>query len=268
MKDLRIAVAIMNSPISETQANRDKMTGLIESASKQGAELICFPELNITGYTSREDIIQYAEPVPGPSTRLLIQTAKTENMVILAGMAEKDTKNRIYASHIIAKPDGTMGVYRKLHIAPPEKKIFTPGNTIPLFQIHDIHFGIQLCYDAHFPDLSTYMAAKGAHIIFFSHASPRGTSGQKFDSWMRHLPARAYDNSLFVIACNQTGDNKNGLVFPGVSMIISPSGEVLDSDTSGKEGLLIADLKAKDLNTVRNHKMRYFFPNRRPELYE
>ena len=55
--------------------------------------------------------------------------------------------------------------------------------------------------------------------------------------------------------------------FPGIAVIIGPSGDVIGKDVSGREGVLIADLKAKDLKRVRNHRMRYFLPNRRPELY-
>ncbi len=70
--------------------------------------------------------------------------------------------------------------------------------------------GIQLCYDAHFPELSTRMAVNGADIIFMPHASPRGTPSQKLTSWLRHLTARAFDNGVFIVACNQNGDNQKG----------------------------------------------------------
>ena len=85
---------------------------------------------------------------------------------------------------------------------------------------------------------------------------------------MRHLPARAFDNSLFIVACNQTGENEKGLGFPGIAVIIGPSGKVIHKDLSGKEGVLLATLKAEDLIRVRSHRMRYFIPNRRPELYD
>ena len=267
MKDIRIAAVISNSPVNKTRRNLDQMVRLVEEARKKGASIICFPEMNITGYSTREDIIDAAEPVPGPATREIVKLAESENIVILAGMAEKDIKGRIFASHLIIKPYEPLGVYRKLHISPPERTIFTPGNKIPLFESHGVKFGIQLCYDAHFPELSTYMAINGADIIFIPHASPRGTPDEKFRSWMRHLPARAYDNSLFVIAYNQTGDNGKGLSFPGVAMIIGPSGNILAKDLSGKEGILVYDLKVDEINRVRNHRMRFFLPNRRPELY-
>ena len=267
MKDIRIAAVISNSPVNEIRHNLDQMIRWVEKARKKGASIICFPEMNITGYTTGEDIINAAEPVPGPATKEIVKLAESENIVILAGIAEKDSNGRIFASHVIIKPYEPLSVYRKLQISPPERTIFTPGNKIPLFEFQGVKFGIQLCYDAHFPELSTCMAVNGADIIFIPHASPRGTSDEKFRSWMRHLPARAYDNSLFVIACNQTGDNGKGLNFPGVAMVIGPSGKVLSKDLSGKEGILVYELKVDELNRVRNHRMRFFLPNRRPELY-
>jgi predicted amidohydrolase len=84
---------------------------------------------------------------------------------------------------------------------------------------------------------------------------------------MRHLTARAYDNGLYIVACNQIGDNCNGLVFPGNAVVIDPSGNILDTKLDDSEGLLVADLTAEALEHVRGHRMRYFLPNRRPDLY-
>jgi N-carbamoylputrescine amidase len=145
--------------------------------------------------------------------------------------------------------------------------VFSAGAIVPVFEIQGVKLGIQLCYDVHFPELSTRMAIDDADVIFMPHASPRGTPEQKFNSWMRHLPARAFDNGLYVVACNQTGDNQNGLNFPGLSVIFNPSGQIIKKDTSGKEKIIIADLKAEGLAKVRDHRMRYFLPNRRPGLY-
>ena len=85
---------------------------------------------------------------------------------------------------------------------------------------------------------------------------------------MRHLAARAFDNGLFVVACNQIGENDKGLHFPGISMIIGPSGNVIEKNLSNTESLMITDLKSETLIRVREHRMRYFLPNRRPELYD
>ena len=267
MQDIRIAAAVTHCPVGWLRRNLDSTRKWIEAAQRRHAALICFPELNLTGYSNLHAIRQIAQPIPGPVTDELSQLARSTDITVLAGMVEKDAQGRIFASHVVVKPDGEVGLYRKLHTAPPERPIYTPGNKIPLFETRGVKFGIQLCYDAHFPELSTCMALKGADIIFVPHASPRGTPDEKHNSWMRHLTARAYDNGLFIVACNQCGENRKGLRFPGNAVVIGPSGEIHKQSLGGKEGLLVVDLKAADLAHVREHKMRYFLPNRRPELY-
>ena len=124
-----------------------------------------------------------------------------------------------------------------MHLAPPEQSVFTLGNTVTIIKIRGISFGVLLCYDAHFPVLTTLMALSGADASFIPHASPRGTPDQKLESRMRHLTARAFDNALFIIVCNQTGSNGAGLTFPGIAIVIDPSGHVIEKYTRGKEGL-------------------------------
>jgi predicted amidohydrolase len=268
MQDIRIAAVIFNSIVNQVQNNLERMASWIRRAKKQGAQLICFPEMTVTGYSTRPAIKDAAEAVPGPISRHLQELAHDHQTIILAGMAEKDEEGRVFATHLVVTSEKISGVYRKIHIAPPERGIFSPGDTVSLFEAAGIKLGIQLCYDAHFPELSTRMALGGADVIFMPHASPRGTPQEKFNSWMRHLTARAFDNGVFIVACNQIGKNQKGLEFPGLAVVIGPSGNLLKDKTTERESMLVADLKADDLADVRGHKMRYFLPNRRPELYE
>ena len=267
MKDIRIAAVMMNCPVGRVDDNLDRMAGWIERAKKRGAELVCFPEMNVSGYSTLDAIKDFAETVPGKISQSVLRLAREFKLAILAGLPEMDAEGRVYAGHLVVTPRGVAGTYRKIHIAPPETEIFSAGDSVALFKFKGIKLGIQLCYDVHFPELSTRMATDGADVIFMPHASPRGRPAQKFDSWMRHLPARAFDNGLYVVACNQTGNNQNGLNFPGLAVILDPAGRVIKKYTGGKEDIIVADLKAEELERVRGHRMRYFLPNRRPELY-
>jgi predicted amidohydrolase len=266
MKDLRIALVVCSSPTGEIQSNLKAMGRWIDMAVEKGAHLVCFPEMNITGYCNLSEIREAALRVDGPEVRSLSELAARLKVTVLAGMAERDRHQRTRATHLVLTPDGRLAVYRKLHIAPPEQAVFAAGNRTPVFRTERLNFGIQLCYDAHFPEVSTRMALDGADAIFIPHASPRGTPEKKFDSWMRHLTARAFDNSVFVIAWNQVGDNCKGLTFPGVGVVLNPSGEVIAKLLTRQEEMLVVDLKAADLEQVRRHKMRYFLPNRRSDL--
>lgn len=267
MKDCRIALVTFHSEVSETEKNVARMVRWIHTAKQKDVSLICFPECSITGYISGKEVRDIAEPISSPYIRQLQDLSRDEKMVILAGMIEKDASNGVFASHVMITPEGEVGVYRKLHLAPPEQTYFSAGNKVPVFTACGITFGIQLCYDIHFPELSTYMALQQIDALFVPHASPRGTPGEKYTSWLRHLPARAYDNGIFVFACNQVGQNGRNLTFPGVAVAIDPSGEVFAKQLSEGEDMVIIDINAQELRKVRTHRMRYFLPNRRADLF-
>lgn len=267
MMDLRVAAAVCRSPLGSMAENLERTRHWVLRAKAAGADLVCFPELNLSGYGRHPDMDSLAQPVPGPASHRMSELACATGLVILAGLVERNPAGKPFATHGVFQPDGQVLTYRKLHLAPPEKDLYAAGAQIPVFTFRQTCFGIQLCYDAHFPELTTRMVALGAEVIFFPHASPRGDARGKHLSWMRHLPARSFDNSIFVLACNQIGNNGMGLEFPGNAVAIDPSGHVLTQRLEKSEGLLLADLRASDLADVRCHPMRHFFPNRRTDLY-
>jgi len=243
------------------------MESFVQQAADQGANMVCFPEMSITGYSTRETIRKYAEPIPGPSTEAVARIARENHIVVLAGLLEMIEGNSLTISQIVVSPDGLMGIYRKLHLGPPEQDLYKPGDELPIFRYRGVAFGIELCYDAHFPELSTLLALKGAEVLFVPYASPRGSPEEKYNSWLRYLSARAYDNSVFVVTCNQVGDSGAGLTFPGVAFIFDPKGQVMTERKGEDEGMIVADLRSEDFTYVRSHRMRFFLPQRRPELY-
>jgi N-carbamoylputrescine amidase len=258
---------VFYSSVKDIEGNLNRTIEWVKRAKERGASIVCFPELNLTGYNLSGDGDKPALKVPGEETDELARVAESLDVAILAGMRERVGSGKYYAAHAVIKPDKSVEIYRKLHVAPPESRTFGKGNRILLFDLFNIRFGIQLCYDAHFPELSTMMAEMGAEILFFPHASPRGSPEAKYESWMRHLTARAYDNSLFVVAVNQCRMNENGLNFPGVALAIDPSGFPFESFLRNREGLMVFDLKEKQLNSVRGHPMRFFLPQRRHDLF-
>ncbi len=269
MKDVIIALAVQNSICGKFEENLSKCIKYSNKAAKEGASIVLFPEMNLTGYTSGEKLQSIAKPLSDELISTLQNISTNKSITILAGLAHQDKDNKIYASHFAIMPDKSFFIYKKTHTAPPEKNTLSQGNKIEICydKFNNLNFGIQLCYDAHFPQLSSSMAIKGADLIMIPHASPRGTSLEKHQSWMRHLTARAFDNGIFIAACNQTGENGLGLSFPGVAVIIGPDGKIISKYLETKEGLLISKLSGKQLNEIHSHRMKYFLPNRRDDLY-
>lgn len=267
MTKIIAALAIQNCPAGEFGANLHQALEMATEAAARQAEIIVFPEMNLTGYVTGEKSLQICRKLNSELVSPLLSSAKKNKITILAGLAEKDNNGMIYGTHLVITPDGSIKKYRKIHTAPFEKKYFHHGDAVPVFQSPACRFGIQLCYDAHFPELSLAMALKGVDIIFIPHASPRGTCREKYKSWLRHMTARAFDNGVYIAACNQTGDNENGLTFPGICLLIGPDGNVISRNIDGRQGIHLMTIDLELIEKVRSHKMRYFLPNRRDDLF-
>ena len=267
MRDVRVGAVCMHSEVGAIGENLQRTAFYVSKASGAGAKIICFPELSLTGYTLREPGRVYEGPDQAAVMESIIRMARENNVIILAGLVEGSHNIKPYISQVVAGPRGLLGLYRKTHLAPPESERYEPGQELTVFSSEHAAFGIQLCYETHFPEISTVMALKGAEVLFLPHASPRGEPEEKMQSWQRHIPSRAFDNGFFVIACNQAGTNKEGLSFPAAAMAVGPDGRILQRYAEKGDGLMLVDLKASVLTELREHRMRYFLPRRRPELY-
>lgn len=268
MKDLCVAAVVMRSGFGEIGSNLERIELFSKEAARQGVDIICFPEMSITGYALKEEIRSMAEPVPGPSSRKIQRIAAENDIIILAGLAEKVENEGIAITQIVASPKSETEKYRKLHLSTGEQAFFQAGTTAPVFKEAETDFGLQLCYDAHFPELSTMLALKGAEVLFMPHASPAPeTADEKRNRWLRYLSARAYDNSVFVVACNQAGDGGAGISFSGVALVIDPRGEIIAESAGDEDKMIVAELKSELLAKTRNTRMGFFLSHRRPELY-
>jgi N-carbamoylputrescine amidase len=266
MKPVTLCLAIVTCLCNRFKDNFNTCCDIISTAARKGADMVIFPEMTLTGYGTDHRFSKQVPPMDSQVIQTFARLSDQLNLAILIGLAET-INERIYGSHLVFIPHTPYCKYQKLHIAPNEQGIFTPGTRIPVFAHGGVKFGIQLCYDAHFPELSTAMALQGADLIVLPHASPRGNQQDKFTSWMRHLPARAFDNGVFVAAVNQTGDNGAGLEFPGLSVVIGPDGKLMSRSLPKNNHLHVVTLDPKQLAHVRSHRMRYFLPHRRKDLF-
>jgi N-carbamoylputrescine amidase len=223
--------------------------------------------MSLCGYERTEAVQALSVPVPGPVTDQLAAIAAEHQITLLAGLAEVGGRGQRFISQAVITPQGLAGVYRKTHPNLPEREIFEAGRELGVFKHSRCSFGVQLCYDAHFPELSTLQALAGAEIFFVASASPRDDPEVKKERMLRYLPARAYDNGCYLVACNLVGPGSRGQTFAGVGLIIGPKGEVMAEAAGWEEGLVVARLDGRELERLRRTKMGYFLTHRRPELY-
>ena len=266
--DLKVAAVCMNAEPGEIETNLDRIRMFVDKASSEGADIICFPELCVTGYTLKAPNDVYKSFPYRKVMERLTHMAKEAGLALISGLIDISAGIQPSIAQVVIGPEGLIGVYKKTHLSYPEKDIYEAGQENRAFSYGNTTFGIQICYETHFPEISTTMALMGAELLFIPHASPRGDPEEKLTSWMRTLPARAFDNGLFVVACNQVGETGEGFSFPGVAVILGPDGRILAKYIGWEEGVVFAELKAEMLKEIREHRMKYFLNNRRPELYK
>ena len=87
MNTLRIALAVVRAPVGEKEANLGRVAHWAKIAAEKGCRLICFPEMNVTGYCNQAAIAGFAERIPGPASDRLLALAGDTGVTILAGQA-------------------------------------------------------------------------------------------------------------------------------------------------------------------------------------
>jgi len=176
-----------------------------------------------------------------------------------------------FISQVILSPDAELAVYRKVHLGRSELEYFTPGDNFPVFNAHGTTFAVGICWDWHFPEMAAIYSLKGAELLFAPHASPV-IAGDRKEIWLRYLGARAYDNSVYLGACNLIGTNGRSKEYSGGSLVIGPKGDVLSESFFKEEAILATTLSAERINLLRRPdriSMRdtFFLADRRKELY-
>lgn len=270
MESVRIALVQMQSVVGKTQENLEKIKNYVLEAKKKGVQIICFPELAVHGYT-RERASELAESSTEDSSVFLSKLSKEEDIQIMAGIIEKSENSKPYISQLVIN-NGKINKYRKTHIGESEEPYFTPGDEIPVFSSKLATLGVQICFDSHFPEVTTIQALKGAKIIFAPHASPVMVKDRK-GIWLKYLQARAYDNSVYLAACNLIGENGEGSDFIGGILVLDPKGNIIGEDFSGEESMLVVDLAEEKINILRQEERKtmrnsFYLKSRRPELYK
>ena len=270
MQDIRIGVVQMTSKVGDIAGNIDKTERFVKDAASKRVDLLCFPELSISGYNAGNTAMPTPESFDGPSVAALAAIASQYKITLMAGLLERDISGIVYNAQIVFGSEGVVGRYRKTHVPTTEIGTWRPGSDLQVFDHPKVRFGLEICYDSHFPEVSTELAESGAEILFFPHASNGVESAMdKKARWLRYMPARAYDNTVYIAVCNQVGDNGTGRNFAGVSFICDTQGLIAaESASSTDEQMVVADLKAVDLNKARSVPETFFRHFRRPEIYQ
>jgi len=271
MEDIRVALAQITCPVGKLAENLEKHRQYTRRAAEAGARLVCFSEGSLTGYPSGDHVPhELAQPLNGDLSRALVALSAETQVLILAGLVERDRSGVLYNTVVVAGPEGLVGGYRKVHVSCTEIHRFNEGDEFLTFPWEGTTFGVQICYDMNIVEMTRCLALRGAEVILALYASPDPCTPQghaaKRARWLKYMPARAFDNSVYVVAVNQVGSS-GPLEYPGNSIVFDPCGEILAEAKPMVEDLLVLDLTAAGLQAKRSEALQFFTQFRRPELY-
>ncbi|MGC9135347.1 carbon-nitrogen hydrolase family protein [Caldivirga sp.] len=218
-----------------------------------GNDVLITPELYVSGYMSKDLLLQIAEPLDGDSISELTEIAREGKCTIVTGIAERDKDTGVvYNSAVAVGENGLVAFYRKRHLPSygvfDESRYFGIGRgDAPVFPINGTKAGLAICYDAFYPEVSRSLMLKGAKVQLYISAAP-DMSRPHFETFIR---ARAMENVSFVVYVNTIGQY-DGLGFFGGSFIVDPLGEVVAKAKYYEEDTVVAEIDPSLVDNYRS----------------
>ena len=270
MAQTKVACVQMDVVIGDVNANRETILDRLRAATGSGAQLAIFPECALTGYCfeSLEEASPFAERIDGPSSDAFAKACRDTGIHAVIGFIEKDGANYYNAAMVIG-PSGVIGGYRKVHLPfLGVDRFLTPGDRpFEVLELPSGRIGVNICYDASFPEAARALKLLGAELIILPTNWPTG-------AWRTAefiINARACENHVNFAAVNRVGIER-GWQFIGRSKVVDYNGDTIaEASRADKEMLLVeVDLAEANKNKIVNVAGSYEIDrlaDRRPEFY-
>ena len=255
-----LALAQIAPKLGDVQHNLQEHLSLIASAKKQGAGLVIFSELSLTGYNVQDLVPSVAihANIQDPVFASLLQAA--EGIDVIVGFVEEDDRNRFYISAAYLSDGKAVHVHRKVYLPSygifDEGRYFAKGDSVRAFDTRFGRAGMLVCEDFWHISAPYALWMDGADLFFFISASPgRGITDEIIGSaaWVETIH-RSYSGlfTSFITHCNRVGF-EDGLNFWGGSTVHDPDGKVIAKAAYDDPALLFAEL---DLAQIRRTRTR------------
>jgi N-carbamoylputrescine amidase len=257
---------------AEQQINLDRAIEFVCDAARQGAEIVCLPELFRSQYfcqTEDHKNFDLAEEVPGKSTEALAEVARQTGTIIIASLFERRSAGLYHNTAAIIDADGKLlGKYRKMHIPDDplyhEKFYFAPGDLgFKAWETARGKIGVCVCWDQWYPEAARLTALRGAEIIFYPtaigwHPSEKKEFGKaQHSAWETIQRGHAIANGCYVAVANRVGHEApgggDGIEFWGQSFVCGPDGELIAQGSSDQEEIVAAEIDWARVNEHRTH---------------
>lgn len=255
MRAVRIALAQVNARVGDIQGNLALIRQHAERAADAGAEIVCFPELALTGYPP-EDLLLRRSFIEESLEAMRDLASSIRGVTAVVGFV--DAKDDIYNAAAVVHEGEVAGVYHKQYLPNygvfDENRYFQAGTHAPVFRLGDFEFAVNICEDIWYPgDPLRTQAHSGAEIVININGSPYHMGKSRGRETM--LATRASDYAVAICYVNLVG-GQDELVFDGGSFIVDAEGNLLARARQFDEELLVADISVEQVLQRRLHDSR------------
>ena len=265
-------IAVLQTIVTDNkEKNLQEAEERIRSAAEQGAELAVLPEMFCCPYSGAY-FRAFSEPAGGRIWSSLAEAAVRYKIAVAAGSMPESEDGRLYNTSFVFDSDGRqIARHRKMHLFDvdfrdgqyfKESDTFTAGDEVTLFDLGGMRFGLCICFDMRFPELTRLMTLQGAEVVVVPAAFNRTTGPMHWETMFRQ---RAVDDQVYTIGCAPAADENAEYVSYGNSIICSPLGRILQRAETGPE-MLLAEIDPEAVREAREQLP--LLPARRTDIYE
>jgi len=238
---VRIALAQVNPTVGDLAGNARLVGSWIEKAREAGADIVCFPELVLTGYPP-EDLVLKPSFVRDNIAQLKAIAETTRDIAAVVGFV--DEEGDIFNAAAFIDGGEVKAIFHKVFLPNygvfDEKRYFEPGHRCPILELNGVRLGLSVCEDCWFPSgPMAWEAHHGAQVLININGSPYHYGKRAPREAM--IGGRAADYGAFVAWVNTVG-GQDELVFDGNSVVFDPHGRQLAHAASFVEELLVCDI--------------------------
>lgn len=251
---LAMAQMQMTGCVSE---NLKESIRYMEQAGEAGADLILFPEVQLSPFFAQEekqDASAWLMKPDGPELEAISDACRRLHLWASPNVY-LELEGRPYDASFLINPEGeTVGLTRMVHIFQAEhfyeQDYYTPSpDRFPVYDTPFGKIGIVVCFDRHIPTSIRSCAKQGAELILIPTANLT-TEPLELFSW--EIRVQSFQNQCYIAMCNRVGEEKE-LIFAGESLVATPEGNLLYQSGSW-EGLCLVDIPVQKVLEIRAKK--------------
>ncbi|MEE3439738.1 carbon-nitrogen hydrolase family protein [Ruminococcus sp.] len=264
---MKLALVQMSN-LGSVELNLEKSLDSIVKAKNNGADLVLFPEVQLTEFFPQykgQNVSNYAVKIDSEIVRKFTDTCRENNIMAVPNLYLLEDNKTYDASIFIDNKGKIKGVQKMVHIAQADKffeqDYYTPSNDgFKVFETEFGNIGIVVCFDRHYPESIRTETLQGADLILIPTVN---TKEEPLEMFKWELRVQAFHNSVCIAMCNRVG-TEGEMNFSGESVVVDASGNVV-SVADDKEQILYVDIDMNEPKKIRNSKP--YTQLRRTEFY-